>query len=203
VRPSPPLCDDVRHGQRQSLGTVPPTPVRPTRRALERGWRSPRREDRQLLHAHTRLRHDVGPAGPVTSVAIGPVRPSPPSQHHPGHCITISYTVGGGMGRQDAATPDAVRPAASRQPHPWANVRTTTKREASTLPASKPFLDGYSARHDAPPKAGIARTAVYSTALYAIPPNVDKIVRHACKLPPPWPIKGEAVPQLQGGDRGH
>jgi hypothetical protein len=138
---------------------------------------------------------------------------SPPSPSvlcgHPRRPNTIpgtaspSPTLWGGMGRQDAATPDAVRPAASRQPHPWANVRTTTKREASTLPASKPFLDGYSARHDAPPKAGIARTAVYSTALYAIPPNVDKIVRHACKLPPPWPIKGEAVPQLQGDDRGH
>jgi hypothetical protein len=51
---------------------------------------------------------DVGPAGPVTSVAIGPVRPSPPSptpswelHHHPQHC--------GGTGRQDAATPAAVQ----------------------------------------------------------------------------------------------
>jgi hypothetical protein len=28
-----------------------------------------------------------------------------------------------------------------------------------------------------------------------------RIVRHACKLLPPWPIKGEAVPQPQGGRR--
>jgi hypothetical protein len=69
--------------------------------------------------------------------------------------------------------------------------------------ASKPFLDGYRARHDASPEAGIARTAVYSTALYAIPRHVDKTVWHACKLPPPWPIKGEAVPRPQGDDRGH
>jgi hypothetical protein len=29
-----------------------------------------------------------------------------------------------------------------------------------------------------------------------------RIVRHACKLLPPWPIKGEAVPQPQGTDDG-
>jgi hypothetical protein len=92
VRPSPPLFDAVRHGQRRSRGTVPPTPIWSTRRTLERGRRSPRREDGRLLHARTGLRRDVGPAGPVTSVAIGPVRLSPPSptpsqalHHHPQH----------------------------------------------------------------------------------------------------------------------
>jgi hypothetical protein len=28
-----------------------------------------------------------------------------------------------------------------------------------------------------------------------------RLVQHACKLPPPWPIKGEAVPQPQGPGR--
>jgi hypothetical protein len=89
----PAIVRAVRHGQRQSRGTVPPTPVRPTRRTLERGRRSPRREDERRLHARTGLRRDVGLAGPVTSVAIGPVRPSPRSptpsralHHHPQHC---------------------------------------------------------------------------------------------------------------------
>jgi hypothetical protein len=85
----------MRRGRRQSRGTVPPTPEWPTRRTLERGRRCPRREGRRLLHTRTGLRRDVGSARPVTSIAIGHVRPSPPSQHHPGHCITISYTVGG------------------------------------------------------------------------------------------------------------
>jgi hypothetical protein len=34
--------------------------------------------------------------------------------------------------------------------------------------------------------------------LYTMPLHVDEIVWHACKLSPPWPIKGGAVPQPQG-----
>jgi hypothetical protein len=94
VRPSPPLCDAVRHGRCQSRDTVPPTLVRLKRRALERGRWSPRRGDGRLLHTCPELRRDVRPAGPVTSIAVDPVRPSPPSQHHPGHCIAIPYAVG-------------------------------------------------------------------------------------------------------------
>jgi hypothetical protein len=55
---------------------------------------SPRREDEQLLHARTGLRRDVKPVGVVTSVAIGPVRPFPPSRRHPGHCTNIPDAVG-------------------------------------------------------------------------------------------------------------
>jgi hypothetical protein len=93
MRPSPPLCDTVRHGQQQPRGTVPPTPVRPTRRTLEKGQQSPRRGDVGLLHVRTELCRDVRPVGAVTSVAVGPVRPSPPLQRHPGHCITIPDAV--------------------------------------------------------------------------------------------------------------
>jgi hypothetical protein len=123
---------------------------------------------------------------------------SPPSPSalcgHPLHC--------GGTERQDATTPAAVRLVASRQPHPRANVRMTTKRATPTLPPSKTLLDGYRARHDVPPEARFTRTAVYSTELYAIPSHVARIVQHTCKLPPPWPIKGGAVPRPQGGRQG-
>jgi hypothetical protein len=126
VRPPPPLCDVVRHGQKQPRGTVPPTPVRPMRRTLEKGWQSPRREDGRLLHARIGLCRDVGPAGPVTSVAIGPVRPSPPSptpsralHHHPQHC--------GGGGRGDKTPPRrllcAPRPPVSRTLEPMYGQR--------------------------------------------------------------------------------
>jgi hypothetical protein len=117
VRPSPPLCD-----------AVPPTPVRLTRRTLERGRRSPRSGDERLLHARTGLRRDVRPAGPVTYVTIGLVRPSPLSQHHPGHCISISYTVGG---RGDKTPPHrllcAQQPPISRTFEPMYERRPNEK----------------------------------------------------------------------------
>jgi hypothetical protein len=93
VRPSLPLCGAVRHGRRQSRDTVPPTLVWLTCRALERGQRNPRRGNERLFHTCPGLRRDVRPAGPVTSVAVGPVRPSPQSGHHPGHCIAIPDVV--------------------------------------------------------------------------------------------------------------
>jgi hypothetical protein len=45
ARPSPPLCDAVRHGQQPPRGTVLPTPVRPVHRTLEKGRWKPRRDD--------------------------------------------------------------------------------------------------------------------------------------------------------------
>jgi hypothetical protein len=154
--------------------------------------------DVRLFHACPGLCRDVRPAGCVTSVTIGPLRPSPPSQHHPEHCSAIPNAVGG-TGRKDTATPDVVRPTASRQLPPRVSVRMTTKWGISTPPPLKPLRDGHRARHDAPPEARFARTAVHSVALSAMPSHVVRIVRNACKLPPPWPIKGGAVPWPQRG----
>jgi hypothetical protein len=98
-----------------------------------------------------------------------------------------------------------VAPAAhqnSRPSRPRAKLRFA-RGAPSKPPPSKPLLDGHRARHDAPSEARFARTAVYSTALCAIPSHVAKTVRHACKLPPPWPIKGGAVPWPEGDDRQH
>jgi hypothetical protein len=119
--------------------------------------------------------------------------PSRALQHHPRRC--------GSTGRQDAATLAAVRLTASRQLHPRVSARTTTKQKISTPPPSKPLLGGHRACHDALPEARFARTAVYSTILCAMPSHVARTVRHACKLPPPWPIKGGAVPLPRGEDR--
>jgi hypothetical protein len=89
ARPSPPLCDAMRRGQQPPRGPVPPTPIRPAHCTLEKGRWNPGRDDARLLCACTGRCRDVRPVGAVTSAAISPVRPSPPPQHHPGHCITI------------------------------------------------------------------------------------------------------------------
>jgi hypothetical protein len=117
--------------------------------------------------------------------------PSRAPQCHPQH-----YGV---TGRQDVAAPATVRPTASRQSHPRVSVRTTTTREAPTPPPSKPLLGGYRARHDAPPEARFARMVIHSIALSAMPSHVARTVWHACKLPPPWPIKGGQSPCCEGG----
>jgi hypothetical protein len=92
----------------------------------------------------------------------------------PWHCATHSRTT------------DASHPL-KRTAEPSKGRRTTTPRPHRT-------------RHDAPPEARFARTVVYSMALYVMPPHVARTVRHACKLLPPLPIKGGAVPQPQGDD---
>jgi hypothetical protein len=46
---TPPLCDAVRRDRYQSRDTVPPTLVRPTRRALEEGRTSAPRLPRTML----------------------------------------------------------------------------------------------------------------------------------------------------------
>jgi hypothetical protein len=73
---------------------VSSTLVRPTRRTLERGWWNPRIGYSRLSHARTGRRRDVEPVRRVSSVAIGPVQPSPTPRHHPGHCSTIPGVVG-------------------------------------------------------------------------------------------------------------
>jgi hypothetical protein len=79
-----------------------PTLVRTGRRTLERGWRSPRKGDGRPFHARPGQCRDVGPVRRVSSITT--TTPSRALRRHPRHC--------GGSGRQDAATPTAVRPTA-------------------------------------------------------------------------------------------
>jgi hypothetical protein len=176
VRPSPPLCDVVRswpatipwHCATHSRTADVPHPRKRTAEPSKgRRTTTPRPHKDNTV---TLGRRDRSP--PLPSVLCDhPRRP----QHRPRHCNTIPNTVG--AGRQDAATPAAVRPVASRQPHPRVHVRAMTKQAIHTTPPSKPLVDGYRARHDAPPDIRFARTTVYSTTLYTMPLHVDKQCR--------------------------
>jgi hypothetical protein len=137
-------------------------------------------------------RWDRSPPSP-SALCDHPRRP----QRHPGHCITITDAMeasGDGTPPRQLLYPRT----SSRQRHPRVLTRADAEHETSTPPPSKPLLDAHRTRHDAPPDARFARTAIYSVALYAMPSHVDENSMPACKLPPPWPIKGGAVPQLQG-----
>jgi hypothetical protein len=201
VRPSPLLYGTVRQGRCQLRDTVPPLSYGRRAAASKEDNRTLEGGDGRLLRARPGPRRDVGPVRRVSSVVIGPAAipaittPSRVLQRHPRRC--------GVTGRQDAATPAVVRPTASRQLHPRVSVQTTTKWKISTPPPSKPLLDGHRARHDAPPGARFVGTAVHSIALLVVPSHVARAVRHACKLPPPWPIKGGVVPWPRGDDREH
>jgi hypothetical protein len=127
------------------------------------------------------------------------VRPSLPSRRHPDHCIAIPDVVeacGDGTPPRQLLYPRR----ASRRHHPRVLTRAVAEQETTTPPPSKPLLGAHRTRHDAPPEARFAGTAIYSATLYTMPSHVTRTVRHACKLLPPWPIKGETVPQPQGDE---
>jgi hypothetical protein len=110
-------------------------------------------------------------------------------RRHPGHCITIPDAV--------EACGDGTLPC--QQLYPRTASRHGTLESSHGRPPNRRPLHRHPrsrswTRHDAPPGARFARTAVYSATLYTTPLHVGEIVRHACKLPPPCPIKGGAVP---------
>jgi hypothetical protein len=90
--------------------------------------------------------------------------------------------------------PATVPRTAPCQRHPRVLTRAVAEQETATPPPSNPLLGTHRTRHDAPPEARFARTDVYSAMLYTMPLHVGEIVQHGYKLPPPWPIKGGAVP---------
>jgi hypothetical protein len=63
----------------------------PSRR---RGTAEPSNGSECFFYGYTSLRYDIRPAGTVFSVAVSPVRPSPPLQRHAGYCDDIPNAVG-------------------------------------------------------------------------------------------------------------
>jgi hypothetical protein len=76
----------VRRGRCQPRNTVLPTSVRLTHRTLERGAGGTLE---CFSHDYIGLHSDVRPAGAAFSVAVSPVWPFPPLQHHAGYCDDI------------------------------------------------------------------------------------------------------------------
>jgi hypothetical protein len=157
----------VRYGQCQPRGTVLPTPVRLTRRALEGGPAAP---SKPFPRESAGSSHDVRPAGaPSLPLLVLCGRPRACSTT-PG-TATTTLALLGTRGR-DAATPATVPRTDHRQWLPRA--RPKMPRPTTTPSPSKPPLFEYRTRHDDKTAARTARTAANSAALQAILPHVAK-----------------------------
>jgi hypothetical protein len=157
---------------------VPPTFVWLTRRALEVRTAEHSNGSQRFFYDYTRQHHDVRPAGMVFSVAVSPVRPSPPLQHHAGHCDDISDTVGACEDGTPAAVPRTPPCNGTLEP---AHGRRHCAQDSPRRPNRSEI------RQDGRQLRGTARH----------PFTCRRTVRHACKLLSPWPIKGGVAPQPQ------
>jgi hypothetical protein len=163
-----------------SVKTVPPTPVRPTRRALEGGGDGCTLEPFPRESAGSN--HDVRPAGapsPPLLVLCG--RPRPCSTT-PGTVTTTPALLG--TRGWDAATPATVPRTDHHQRLPRARLKMP--RPTATPSPSKLPLFKYRTRHDDKTEARTARTTANSVALHAIPPHVAK----QCGVPVIHPLLG-------------
>jgi hypothetical protein len=192
----------VRRGRCQLHDTVPPTPVRLTRRALKGGPTAPSNIFYVLVqgHAVTSCRRD--PSSLSLSALCG----------YPRHCCTTPDTVATSqhcwdVWGQDIATTATVPRTDPRQWHPRAGPprRQSTNRYTANLEAI-PIR-----AQDAPRRlnrSGIRQDGCQLRSTVRHTSTRREIVRHACKLLFPWPIKGGAAPQPRGhettdSDRSH
>jgi hypothetical protein len=179
----------VRQGRCQLRDTVPPTPVWLTRRALE-GGRQHSRMSSLCLRRTTPWRQAGGIGHP----------------HHCQPCATIPATA---APRQTLwRHPDAVgarRDKTSPQ-RPLCHVRAPVNRTLESAHYGGQSTNRYTAALEAAPvraqdalrrlnRSGIRQDdrQLHSTALHNS--TRRETVQHACKLLPPWPIKGGAAPQ--------
>jgi hypothetical protein len=161
---------------------------------------APSKKDGGTLEGMTRDYSAPAQDGAVTSGQRERSPPSPsalcdrPRRRNAIPATASPYPTLWNMRRQETATPATVPCTASCQRNPRIPTRTALERATSMPPPSRPLLETHRTRRDAPPEARFARTTIYFMALYAIPPHVARREWHACKLLPPWPIKGGAVP---------
>jgi hypothetical protein len=180
-RPSPPLFSTVRQGQCQLRDTKPPALVRLTLRALEEGLAIPSNIFYVLMQDHTVTSGRRDRSSPSLSALCS----------HPRHCRTTPDAVATSqrcwdVRGQDIATTSIVSRTdfPSTTPSSWP---TMAAGQPTTAPQpSKLLLYKQRMHQDAP----VPAPQHYSTYRYTYRNSA-----RACKLLPPWPIKGGAAPQ--------
>jgi hypothetical protein len=173
---------------------VPPTPVRLTRRALEGGPAQPSSAFPVTTQGYAVTSGRRERSSPSLSALCGYPRhcsATPALRRHTRRCWSA-------RGR-DVAMPTTVPRTDPPVDGTLESARgggRTTNHYATTLEAAPVRAQ------DAPRRPDLSRLhqdgrQLCSTARHAS--TRRRTVRHVCKLLPPWPIKGEAVPQPQGG----
>jgi hypothetical protein len=120
---------------------------------------------------------------------------------HPRHCRTTAGTVTTsrhcwGARGQDVATTATMPRTAPRQRHPRIGPLRWADDQLLCLHPRGRFCT--STRRNTTPRLGRIRQDNCQLRGTRHASTHREIVQHACKLLPPWPIKGGAVPQPQG-----
>jgi hypothetical protein len=149
-----------------------------------------------LLRAYVGPHRDVKPAGSVIPVAVSPVRPSPSLPHHPGRCGDIATLLGctGTRHRHNGHCVTYGLPVNGTLELAHHGGRLTNYC-AVALEVAPVRAQDAPRRHNGseiPQDGRQLRSTIRHSATRI------EIVRRACKMLPPWPIKGGAAPQPQG-----
>jgi hypothetical protein len=171
--------------------TVPPTLVQLTRRALEGGGAAAPSSSLPVTLQGQTVTSGRRSAIPVV---VGPVQPSLPLLRPAAHYCNHSDAVGhAGTGRHHACycTPYGSSSTAPSSPPGDALVNCY----ASTLEAAPVQAQGAPRRHDWGKVRQDGRQLL-GTMRHAAARS--EIVRHACKSPSPWSIKGRRSPRRRG-----
>jgi hypothetical protein len=178
----------VRQGRCHLRDTVPPTPVRLTRRALEGGPAAPSNIFYVLIQGHAMTSGRRDRSSLSLSALCG----------HARHCRTMPDTVETSqrvwdIRGQDIATTATVPRTGPPSTAPSNRPTTAAGQPTATPPPSKPLLYD---RRNAPRRlnrSGIRQDGRQLRSPVRHNSTRREIVRHACKLLLPWPIKGGAV----------
>jgi hypothetical protein len=145
-------------------------------------------------------RRDVGPAGSVIPVAVSPVRPSPLLPHHARRCGDIPALLGrtGTRHRHNGHCATYGLPVNSTLELAHHGGRSTNYCAAA--------LEVAPVRAQVAPRrlneSGIRQDGRQLRITVCHTATRIEIVQRACKLLPPWPIKGRTSPQPRGTDTG-
>jgi hypothetical protein len=176
----------VRQGRCQLRDIVPPTTVRLTRRALEGGPAAPSNIFYALIQGHAVTSGRRDRSSPSLSALCG----------HPRHCRTTPGTVARTRHSHNDHCATYGSPVnGTLEPAHYGG--RSTNRYTATLEAAPVRAQDIPRRLNG---SGIRQDGRQLRSTVRHTSTRREIVWHACKLLPPWPIKGGAAPSR--GDTG-